>query len=281
METIDPQQGDIGIGATEQLSLRVSVATLSKVIFKHPDTNETMLVLERTATWQEITDEPCVIVKAKPFGGGVRLNKPASLQALIGEFHYDSQRSRQEMDFRIQICPEDWESAKGFCLHHFQENDGVIESSPERELVEEFNDALKIKVTRDVFQLRPMGICIEEIPSKTENVRTPGTPTVRIYKLYKVRIRSPRLIAAILENNQDISNTDLQDLAWLDQHSGGKGRANGVLALPLDAVIEAYQALPPKEHSTSISIKGHQIDSNVLAILEEVDTPRYKRIDIE
>jgi len=280
METIDPQQGDIGIGATEELALRVSVATLSKVIFDPPDTSQTMLALERTATWQEINGESVIVVKAKPFGGGVLLNKPETLFSLIGEFHFDSQRSRQEMDFRIQIRPEDWESVKGFCLHHFQENDGVIESSPERELVEEFNDALKLKVALDEFQLRPMGICIEENPRKTENVRVPGTPTVSIYKLYQVRIRSPRLIAAILENNQDITNTGLQDFARRDQHSGGKGRANGVLALFLDAVIEAYQALPPKEHSISISIKGHQIDSNVLAILEEVDTPRYKRINI-
>ena len=280
MGTKDTRHGDIGIGATIELSLRVSVATLSKVIFDGRDTNLTMLALERTATWQEINGEPVITVKAKPFGGGVRLNKPEILLSLIGEFHFDSQRSRQEMDFRIQIRPEEWENVRGFCLHHFQENDGVIESSPERELVEEFNDALKIKLTPDEFQLKPMGICIEENPSRTENLRAPGTPTVRIYKLYQGRITSPSLIAAILENNQDISNTDLQDLAWLDRHNGGRGRANGVLALPQDAVIEAYQVLPLEERSVTIKLKGHLIDSNVLATLEEVDTPRYKRIKI-
>lgn len=278
MGTSDSQQGDIGIGATEQLSLRVSVATLSKVIFEGPDTNQTMLVLERTATWREINGNSIIIVKAKPFGGGVLLNKPETLLSLIGEFHFDSQRSCQEMDFRIQIHPADWESVKGFCLHHFQENDSVLESSPERELVEEFDDALKFKVTPADFQLKPLGMVVEDIPSYTDNLRALGNPTVRIYNLHEVRIISPRLIAAILDNSNRISDKDLQALAWQDQRAGGKGRANAVLALPLDPVIETYLALPPKEHSELIRIKGHQLDSNVLAILEGVDTPKYQHI---
>ena len=136
---------DIGVGATEELSLRVSVASLAKVLFKHPRAEHTMLALERMATLRETEDGHQVTVKAQPFGGAVRLRMASALQALIGDYHFDSERSRSEGDFRLQIRPSDWEKVKRFCLQHLQDEDeAVLESGPERELVEEFADSLKL-----------------------------------------------------------------------------------------------------------------------------------------
>jgi hypothetical protein len=107
-----PNHHKIGVGATEELSLRVSVASLVSVLFDGPEDRRTMLALERTATLREIEGRPEVTVRAKPFGGGVLLTNPQALKGLIGHFHYDSKRSRRERDFRIQIQPASWEKVK-------------------------------------------------------------------------------------------------------------------------------------------------------------------------
>ncbi len=79
-----------GIGATPDLSLRVSVATLARVVFKHPLTGELMLALERKATLHENKIE----VKSQPFGGAIRILDVDAIHDLIGDFHFDSKRSR-------------------------------------------------------------------------------------------------------------------------------------------------------------------------------------------
>jgi hypothetical protein len=130
-------KSNFGVGATEELSLRVSVASLARVVFEHPRDRHPMLALERVATLRERESGQHVTVKAQPFGGAVRLRDVSALQVLIGDFHFDSVRSRDEGDFRIQIRPSDWERVKRFCLQHLQGDDeSVLEAGPERELVE-------------------------------------------------------------------------------------------------------------------------------------------------
>jgi hypothetical protein len=281
MNFFDPHHVEIGIGATNKLSLRVSVATLTRVLFEHPANHQLMLALERTATWRAGDSNHVITIKAKPFGGGVRLQEPAVLRASIGEFHFDSQRSHHELDFRIFIFPQDWEIVKEFCLQHFLDDDGVLETSPERELLEEFEDALKITVTPEDFQSKPMGVVVEDVPNKTDNVRATGSLTVRIYKLFEVRITSPMLTHTILQNSETYSDTDLQDLAWKDKQAGGKGRANAVLALPYERVKAVFLGLPPEKRGEPIQVMGHQLDGNVLAVLEGVETPKYQRIAVK
>ncbi len=48
----------IGVGATEEPSLRLSVASLARVLFKHPQAEHEMLALERTATLRETEAGP-------------------------------------------------------------------------------------------------------------------------------------------------------------------------------------------------------------------------------
>jgi hypothetical protein len=65
-----PNQHEIGVGATEELSLRVSVAALVSVLFDDPEDGRTMLALERTATLRETEGRPEVMVRAKPWRWG-------------------------------------------------------------------------------------------------------------------------------------------------------------------------------------------------------------------
>ncbi|MEJ2614706.1 MAG: hypothetical protein P8Z35_07095, partial [Ignavibacteriaceae bacterium] len=136
---------NIDIGATDELSLRVSAGVLVKVLFENPQNGQTMLAFERTATVQEINGKPEVIVKTKPFGGGIRIINPQALKKYIGNFHYDSERSRQERDFRILVQPESWEKIKVMCMNMKEMEERILDNSPDRELHEEFNDCLKIK----------------------------------------------------------------------------------------------------------------------------------------
>src|SRR6266496_4462703 len=108
-----------GIGATSELSLRVSAATLARVLFENPRDGDLMLALERKATLYEAKNERVVEVKSQPFGGAIRILDLNMMRDLIGDFHFDSKRSRSEQDFRIFIRPSDWEVVRQFCLQHF------------------------------------------------------------------------------------------------------------------------------------------------------------------
>src|SRR5918999_609182 len=94
---------EIGTGATKELSLRVSVATLVRVVFEHPTDGDLMLALERKATLLKTESGHAVEVITQPFGGAIRIRDLKMLRELIGDFHFDSEESRSEKDFRIFI----------------------------------------------------------------------------------------------------------------------------------------------------------------------------------
>jgi hypothetical protein len=58
----------------------------------------------------------------------------------------------------------------------------------------------------------------------------------------------------------------------------GNGRANSVLALPLEKVREAYLALPLEKRFAKIEVDHHKLDESVLAVLGNVDVPGYRRL---
>jgi hypothetical protein len=278
LDSLESDHQQIGIGATGELSLRVSVATLVKVMFTNPIDGSRVLALERTATMQEFQGKVEVTVRAKPFGGAVRLINPQRLMRLIGNFHYDSDRSRQESDFRILIRPASWEKVKEICCNHLRKREnGILDSNPERELIEEFEDTLNIDLTGDQYRLNPRGIIIEDLPVDTENVRAIGLPTVRIYYTFEAWFESSDLVMRMAANSKQRTDEDLQEMAWTDAQHGGKGRANAILTLSLDDLTEMYRSLSIDLRSAPIRFKDHQLDGNVLAILEEVDQTRYKR----
>jgi hypothetical protein len=272
----EPDDRPIGVDASGDLNLRASVATLVKVLFRHPDDGSILLALERTATRREIQGDSEVIVAVKPFGGGVRIINPHQLEKLIGHFNYDNERSRQEADFRIQINSASWEKVKEICWDHFKDPDkGFIDSNPEREIAEEFEDTLHIYITRDQYQIKSRGIIVEDYPVRTANIRAFNMFTVRVYYTFEAWIESPEIISRMLANNKRYTDGDLQKMAWHDAQQGGKGRANAILTVRLDDLIRAYQSIQIKERSKPIYFEEHRLNENVLAILDEVEQTRY------
>ena len=269
---------DIGIGATNDLSLRASVATLVRVLFKNPRDGELMLALERKATLLKHESVRSVRVIAQPFGGAIRLLDPKALRDLIGDFHFDSEESHSEQDFRLFIRPSDWEAVQGFCINHFRDLDEVVlESNPTRELTEEFADALQISLKPDQYTLKPLGIVVEDHPASTENIHARGYLTARVYRIFEARILDESLSYGMLTNSEIYSNQNLHERVLEDGRNGGKGRANAVLTLPLKVISDVYLAMPPEARNSPISFKDNHLDESVGAILEGVTVPKYRR----
>jgi len=259
-------------GVTDKLSLRVSVATCNQVVFPHPEHGATMLALERKAT---VREDGSVNIRAQPFGGGVKILDSKPLQELLGEIQFDSERSKQEQDFRILIQLAQWDVLKRYCLLHLgNPNDPELESAPDRELAEEFEETMNVDLNPNQYTVEPMGFVIENNPVQTENRYARGYPTVRVYRTYTVQILDAKLRKTLLEISQHVSDGELKKRA-LEKETR---RANSVLALPLKSVREAYLALPPEVRYQKVKVAGHQLDESVLAVLRDVDVPQYQRV---
>jgi len=256
--------------------LRVSVSTYNQVLFPHPESGATMLSLERKAT---VLEDGSVSVLAQPFGGGVRILAATSLQKIVGKIQFDSERSQQEQDFRILIPPSKWETVKQYCLLHLENPDtSELEVTPDRELVEEFEETLHARLKPNQYTVQPMEIVIEDIPVRTKNWYARGWLTVRVYRTFSVQLLDSEVCASMLAASQSCSDRNLGKIALEDAHQGGRGRANSVLALPLKLVTEAYLALPFERRYSRIMVENHSIDKSVLAILGDVEVPQYQRI---
>ena len=85
----------IGVGATEELNLRVSIGVLAQTFYEDPDTHELMLVLERKATYKKREGKVKERLQAQPLGGASVLKKPQALLDIIDRFNYDNEKSRR------------------------------------------------------------------------------------------------------------------------------------------------------------------------------------------
>ena len=208
----------------------------------------------------------------------MRIRDVPALRQHIGDFEFDSPHSQAEQDFRILVPAAAWERVKQFCLAHLvKPDDAIIETGPQRELAEEFMDALHIPLAPGQVLFRPAGLVVENTPAPTANLYSPGFPTARIYRIFEVTILDSSLCSALLENNRRYSDLDLQAVAGADAACGGKGRANAALGLPLEAVTSAYLKVPLQQRDRPLAIDGHLFDTSVVAVLENVDTPQYER----
>jgi len=265
---------EIGVGATQDLSLRVSVATLVRVVFKHPLNGEWMLALERKATLQNDKVE----IKSQPFGGAISILDVNAIHNLIGDFHFDSERSRSEQDFRLFIRPSSWSAVREFCILHLSRaDDSILETDPARELAEEFDDALKINLKPEHYVSQPVATVVENDPVPTDNIHARGIPTVRVYRIFEATILDSSLAHAMINSSESLSHQDLCTLALEDVQNGGKGRANAILALPLKQISDHYVALSSKEHNAPIMFEQNLLDDTVSAILEEISLSKYQR----
>lgn len=264
-----------GIGATGELSLRVSAATLVRVVFKHPGHGEWMLALERKATLQEHK----VVVKSHPFGGAIRILDLDAIHGLIGDFHFDSESSRIEQDFRLFIQLSSWPVLRNFCIQHLNYEPGaVLETDPTRELVEEFADALKVNLQPEQYTCKPVATIIENEAVPTENIHARGYHTVRVYRIFEAVILSSTLVHAMLDNSESFSDQQMGELALLDARDGGKGRANAVCVLPLQTITDTYLDLPLSQRSSPVFLGETHLDDTVPAILEGIDVLKYQRL---
>jgi hypothetical protein len=270
---------EIGIGATTELSQRVSVATLVRVLFKDPNDDEPMLALERRATLRETATGQGVKVKSQPFGGAIRILDLGTVRGLLGEFHFDSERSRAEQDFRIFIRPSAWSSLREFCLQHIgRDNDRILETSPSRELVEEFAETLSINLKPEQYVFRPVTTIVENRAAPTDNIHAKGISTVRVYRIFEACISDPSLVHVMLENSRGLSHQRLCELAIADAEGGGKGKANAVLTLPWRRLEVVYQAMAPAARNFPIMFEQDQLDASVVTLFEEITVPRYQRV---
>jgi hypothetical protein len=272
----------IGIGQTAHLSLRVSVATLARVVFPSPENGEPMLALEHKATLLTSDEEARIVVKAQPFGGAVRLHDYTQLQSLVENFHFDSEHSHSERDFRIYIRPADWDVVREYCLRNFNlEGNSDIESDPIRELVEEFDNVLKIELLPNQYTLKPLKTVIENEPVPTGNVDASGLPAVRVYRVFETKIIDPDLIQAMVTSSEKHSNDDLRNRALNDAQKGGRGWANAMLVVPIQKVRAAYMAILPENRNAPLPFEDTLLDSNVPAILEDIFVPKYRDINLD
>jgi len=269
-----------GVGPTRDLSLRVSVAVLARVLFKHPVNGTWMLALERKATLRQTGEKRIVRVEGQPFGGAVQIKDLVALRDLIGEFRFDSERSRSESDFRLFIQPESWQRVRVNCIELLRrDEDVVLDTDPSRELVEEFFDTLRTHLSPDQFSTQTDGIFIEDYPSSTTNTRARGFATVRVYQTYEARIQDVAVTKKIVENTDSISDRELYEMALRDYKNKGRGRANAALALPYQDFLDYLSSLPFEKRNEMVEYKDHNIASSVFAILDGVANPKYRRYD--
>ena len=265
-----------GFGAAQEKNLRVSVATLNRVLFPHPQNGAPILALERKAT--VLNPGEGVRVRAQPFGGGVRIKNSTPLQELIGDLQFDSERSQHEQDFRLLIPPSDWEPVKRFCLQHLRNpDDPDLEALPHRELVEEFADVLGVSLTPDQYTVQPAGFVIENDPTPTDNVYIHGQLSVRCYRIFEVRVVDKNLCTTMLASSERYSDQDAMRLAREDFRRVGMGRANMILTLPLSLVTDAYRSLPLEMRYTAVMVDSHLLDESVLAVLEDIEVAQHQR----
>jgi len=142
-----------GVDAAE--TLRVSVATYNQVLYPHPENGANMLALECKAT---VLEDGNISVLAQPFGRGIRILDATSLQKIIGEIRFDNERSQRDQNFRILIPPSKWEAVKQYCLLHFENPDNTeLETTPDRELIEEFEETIQFELTQSQYNVDPLG----------------------------------------------------------------------------------------------------------------------------
>ncbi len=269
---------EVDIGPTKSLSLRVSVAVLIRLLFRDPLDGTWTLALERKTTLFKTGEGNVVEVIAQPFGGGVRILDLQVLRDLVGDFHFDSERSRSERDFRLFIQPECWYALREYYIKQFEHGyDIFIDTDPGRELSEEIADALHVQLSPSSYSSRATGIVVEDLPKASENPRAKGYATVRLYRVYEAILTDPYLRDVMIKNDESKSDMDLEKMAIADAQQGGTGRANGILVTPLEKLTAFYRNLSIEARDQPVVYDGHKMAESVLAILDGITVPRYQR----
>lgn len=252
-------------------ALRVSVATVNRVLFNHPAHGQSMLALERKATALGEAGHLQTYVRAQPFGGAIRIPDVAALRAQIGDFEYDSEKSRVEGDFRILIPASRWEIVRDFCLAEFKKIHGaLLDIDPLRELGEEFADTLQEVLLSEQHLTVPVNIVVENSPVPTANPRALDHPTARIYRVFETLIIDPRLVHRLLASCETLSDKELARQALEDRRQGGPGWANSILVTRLAKLVKFYAALPVEARHVARLVGDTILEGNLYAVLDDL-----------
>jgi hypothetical protein len=252
-------------------ALRVSVATVNRVLFNHPVHGQSMLALERKATAVREADHLEAYVRAQPFGGAIRIMDNTAFGKQIGEFEFDSEKSRAEQDFRILIPSSRWEIVRNFCLAEFKNTHGsLLEINPLRELAEEFADTLQENLEAEQHLTVPVNIVVENSPAPTANLRALDHPTARIYRVFETLIIDPHLVHRLLVSCETVSDQDLARQALEDHRQGGPGWANSILVTRLTKLVKYYAALTAEERHASRVVGNTTLEGNLYAVLDDL-----------
>lgn len=171
--------------------LRVSVASLSRLtVDVH---GESYVVLERVPARGPGPRE----YRCQPLGGAVQILDATAFARGAARFDFDSLRSQAEADCRILVNPADWPRVRDFCVRELETGGRILESSPDRELVEELSDALQSPVDPSMLSSRAIGTWVRDDAVTTENRRAAGLPTVRVYRIWSSLVCDRRLLERI------------------------------------------------------------------------------------
>ncbi|MEI7942353.1 MAG: hypothetical protein WCH76_04185 [Candidatus Riflemargulisbacteria bacterium] len=266
----------IPIGVSEQKTLLVTCNNL--VLLWLDIQGVSHIVLEKLV--KHATKHPGS--RLKPFGGGLRLDKPEALLDILN-FNYLTPKAKQEQAFRLLIESKDWKIMREFAIHNLTHPEtGVLENDPSRELGEELCVALGIPVLHgqptspNLFDLIRDSLDIpysETIIAHSPHFVSTLEPTIlkddketgvehksKVNYLHKGQVVEPKLISQIITE----ANRPLEQLIATSLQNGRK-KLSTLTLVPIDDFIRAYlEQTGPKK----VKINGTTCSSNTSQLLE-------------
>lgn len=223
--------------------------------------------------------------RLKPFGGGLKLENPEALLALL-KFNYLTAKAKQEQDFRLLIENRNWETIRHFAIHNLKHPEtGILESNPTRELGEELCIALGIPLLQEqasssnyYYLIREMlGINHSETiiahspsyistlePAPIIDNQYPGVEhRVKINYIHNGQVLDSKLIARIIHE----ANQPLKHLIT-DSLFNGRKKLSTISLVHIDDFIRAY--VEQKRHQ-KVKIDGITCSSNTTQLFEAIN----------
>jgi hypothetical protein len=154
-----------------------------------------------------------------------------------------------------------------------------METTPSRELIEEFAECTQIDLKPPQFVYRQVGMVAENAPTPTDNIYSRGMPTVRLYSIFEVTITDDSVCQALVQASDRDSDAALGEIAVHNAQRSGRGRANSVLTMAVNRVTEFYRAMVPEQRYAAVVFDGHRLDQSVLPIIDGIEVPQLEWIE--
>jgi len=288
----------IGIGRTPELSLRVSAGVLNRVEMPHPDTGETLIVLEKKLTSRfnknyAVSNDWIL----QPLGGSSRLHQPQKLQEVISRFHFEDEWAKENQDFRLYIRPHDLEKVVHFTEYHFENKElDVIRLNAKHEFYEELLECLgtyqkeHTSLKQLIAQISTLFNLTEEGFSQAvqfkpfdrkkykdlESLRRLHPETIhRIYNhIHHITIHSENISRELLNLQNSLKNADIEDVAerktrWRNLRNGRpRTYASGLFITPLKKILDHYQNHPKSKRGLINFYEHYPLSENVAQMFE-------------